>query len=283
MAKIGVVAVAFLLISSCAGACGNGFAEDMASRIRAAYPDAKVDVVDGMTLRVSARGVEGLQMNLHNLNARCESDPPSCNAAKQQMVASLGETLANLTQTPSLESLRATIRAKEWLENAAPGGKEEDRPLSRPFLGDMAIVYVFDLPTTMRALTPSDRERLGLAPDALHERAIKNLDALAACSVAPIPPGSRVMSLTAGDSYEVSRLLMKAPWASLAKTVEGDLLAAAPARDEILFTGAANPADVAELQRRVEETFSLGEHAVSRAILRYAPDSPDGWLLFSPR
>src|SRR5262249_9476605 len=122
--------------------------------------------------------------------------------------------------------------------------------------------------------------KLGLDEAGLDALARKNLkDALKTLPHAPIAPGSRIFRVQAGDDYEASRLLVPELWGEAARTVAGALVASAPCRHIVLFTGGAHPEDVAALRKLSEQLVATEHHPISSAVLRW---NGQGWAAQQP-
>ena len=82
--------------------------------------------------------------------------------------------------------------------------------------------------------------------------------------------------LTAGGDYKASLLLNMGIWGQLKGDVAGDLLAAAPCRDVVYYTGSEDGDGLAALANHVRRLLRVGSHRVSGAILRF---TGEGWEL----
>jgi len=272
-----------VLLAAVALACGRhdeaAFTRQVAERIRAAHPEAKVAITAPLTIEVTAK--EGtMTLSLDNLWRLCERGGEECDGAVERTVRSFtqGHTFDN--SAVATANVRAVLKDRGWIESAAqlalkgPKDKAESNTIvSRPFAADIWIAYVFDLPDGMRMLTRGDLAQLGLDEDRLHALALANLEeALTDIPYEPLGDGSSVRVVKAGDSYEASRILLHGRWAALAREVKGDLLVAAPARDVVLFTGSRE--DVAMLRYMSERLAAQQDHPISTTILRW---TPKGW------
>ena len=81
--------------------------------------------------------------------------------------------------------LRESQGSKKQVESLVPLGKakaklQDGREIEIDtawfeYLGDMHVRFVFDTPTSMPNASPRDLERLGLAPEAALELAVRNI------------------------------------------------------------------------------------------------------------
>lgn len=260
----------------------------MARLARQGLPGATVDEVGPLSLEVTPEAGGGLRSNLDNLWADCRVDPAMCATNAQRVVSSVREALASADTPLDRATVRAQIKPAAWVGGMSAalrerGATDEEirahQPLSRPFQPGLSVVYVEDRPDSMRILGASDLEALGVDLDALHLLALANLrDACRDFRHEPVASGSRVMTLTAGDSYESSRLLLPELWQPIADEVEGELVVSAPSRDRVFFTGDARSEDLAELRRLAREHATTDGHPLVADLLRR---TADGWVVVS--
>lgn len=74
--------------------------------------------------------------------------------------------------------------------------------------------------------------------------------------------------LTAGADYTASLLLIDDVWNALSQSVEGDIVAAVPSRDVVLFTGARSKDGIDWIKRKAHEIHEGGDHVVSQTLFR---------------
>ncbi len=153
---------------------------------------------------------------------------------------------------------------------------EEESPVERSFLGDLIIFYAFDLGDQFELVSNGVRTKLGISEEELHEHAIRNLRGLNLDI--QTHRGERLVMLTAGGNFEATLLLLPHVWTSVAEMVSGEIVASVPARDIILFTGDANPENLAELRKLTSRALEKAEKPLSRNFLRRSDNS---WILYS--
>jgi hypothetical protein len=252
------------------------FTNAVAARLGRAFPDARITVKEPLVLDVALAGSDGgaSTFSLRNIFLDCHGAIDECVAA-ERLIKSVGQFgMQQDGGDPS--ALRPVIKDSGWMaevermyEQEPPDKRAGNRLVTAPFVADLAIVYVNDLPDGMRIVSERDREKLGLTPAALDARARKNLDA---ALPGPLPdeevaPG--VHEVHAGDSYEASRLLLDDRWKAPAGAVKGDLLVAAPSRDYLLYTGSReSPEVLTQFRQLVGEYEQTRGHPISRTILR---------------
>jgi uncharacterized protein YtpQ (UPF0354 family) len=85
-------------------------------------------------------------------------------------------------------------------------------------------------------------------------------------------------SLSAGNDYAASLLLVDAIWDQVADLVMGEVVATVPTRNILLFTGSESAQGVRAVQERATELCSLGPHAISDTLI---VRSSGTWAVFN--
>jgi len=144
------------------------------------------------------------------------------------------------------------------------------------FVADMYCVYAIDWEDRTESLSRTIMESLGLEQTTLRNFAVENLKAI-------LPPvechgDGPWFLLSAGTDYVASLLFFDDLWDQLTEMVQGDPIAVVPARDVLLFTGAASNEGITAIRCKAEEIVSRGDHVVSSTLLRR---SGGKWIAFS--
>jgi uncharacterized protein YtpQ (UPF0354 family) len=140
---------------------------------------------------------------------------------------------------------------------------------------DLWVVYAVDRDTNITTLIEKEMVDLELKHEDLHDLAIENLKNI-------LPPvechgeGPWYL-LTAGGDYVASLLLLNSVWEFAANEVKTDVVAVAPTRDVVLFTGADSVEGLAAIRQRAKELVSTSDHVVSPTLLRRIGDR---WVAF---
>jgi uncharacterized protein YtpQ (UPF0354 family) len=141
----------------------------------------------------------------------------------------------------------------------------EDALVDDPFVANLFIMYAFDLPSLFRFVARRDLERLGISSEGLRELAVSNLRrVLPEIECHGEPP---VFMLTVGGNLEASLLLIDDLWESLCGLVAGELVAAVPARDVLMFTGNESVEGIAAIRNSIERIWNGGDHLISKSLL----------------
>lgn len=251
--------------------------------LRSAMPGSEVEILDPLTLELQAEGLEAT-LSLEGLARACEGGQKACDDALARYVASVVSSVDRLARPRSaaVEDLRATLKNGEFLrlveEQAATGPPEAraaNRLVTRPFAGDLHVVYVLDRPDAMELVLQSTSEELGLVADELHGRALRNLeDAVPPITVEPLSGQRGIHQLVGGDSYDAARLLLHARWRDLAKERRGRLVVAVPSRDRVLLADGGKPRALEALRVLAALLFEQAAYPLTPDLLRW---TETGW------
>jgi uncharacterized protein YtpQ (UPF0354 family) len=269
-----VRALLLLLLVGCHKA---PFAERVAARLKARLPGASVTQRDPATLLIKQGDRPELVSSLDNLKRECEAHPEDCDSA----IDRFANTYSQAEQPDRREEVRAVLKDAHFLamaqEQMARSPKAaENAILSRPLAGDLSIIFVIDKQDSTKFINQSMMQKLGLTPDELHKLAMANLKtALPTLPHQALEGSPRVFLVAAGDDYEASRMLIDDLWTAAAKEVEGDLIAAAPCRHRVLFTGSKHPEDVAMLRTLAEKLSETEHHPLTKTLFKR---TPQGWV-----
>jgi uncharacterized protein YtpQ (UPF0354 family) len=140
--------------------------------------------------------------------------------------------------------------------------------LTDDFLGELAVAYAPGPPYGRHLLTREELDDFRLSRRELRRRAAENLyAALDRVGVHGQPP-ALMLSFDGFDGLESSVLLAQAFWDDLAGSVPGELVAGAPARDVVMFTGSQSPSGLRKVRRAVDRViFAGGPHLLSQDLL----------------
>lgn len=262
----------------------QNLAPQVRSEIQRRAPDVKITILDPHSLQLEVADGSTLTMHLHNLEASCDAEPDHCSEALEAHVKSTLEQLRQLTDPAlSTELLRATLKNDDYMKSVreldAPGADSaNNRLVSKRLAGDVWTVVVVDMPTSMRMLNYGDLAELQISADEAMTDALKNLDSLP--EVEPtVLKDSKVRALITQDSYGSARMLLVDRWKKRTSGLDGDLVAAVPARDVVLYTGSQNSEDVAALHLLARRMSDKEAYGLSSQLFRF---TGDGWEPYSP-
>jgi len=242
------------------------FTQHFADALRQAEPGVTVDIAGDLELHAKA-GPEGRQIFLDNAYRNYLLDPSSEKKVIEQYVASFKAIDA---PAPVLDraQIMPVIKTKDWVDSAlaaakAQGGKPAELVME-DFSGGLVVVYAQDTPSNMAFLTPGDLGKLGLKPADLRQIAVANLAALP--DKIGVKRGPLVSIVVAGGTYEASLLLLTDFWKAQAAKVDGEIVAAIPARDLLLFTGSKNTVGVAKLAALATEMLAKSSYGLTNQL-----------------
>jgi hypothetical protein len=138
-------------------------------------------------------------------------------------------------------------------------------PVLDEFMGGLGVGYSYGPPFGQRLVTWADLQRMELPRRVLRRQAAHNLDArLGAVGVHGQPPALMLNF----EGIASSLLLAEGLWASLERSVPGELVVGVPARDVVIVTGSHSPPGLAKVRRAVDRVFFAGDrHLLSRKLL----------------
>lgn len=254
----------------------EGVAERFAEAVRRLRPGASVEVRDARRVII-----DGEEADLANLAPECRGASDDCSAA----IARWARAAVTPIGTATRERVRAVLLPLEEVERARDQAREQGLPLplaGRPFVGALYESFVIDEPDRIVHIGEASLDELGDPTlDELHELALENMREAFAEEMPTTPfdpvaaPSVRVVTI--GDSYENARVLLHERWARVAAAVSGDLIVAAPARDRVIYTGAASERDVASLRWLAQQMVQHEPHPIAPTVLRW---TEAGWVLF---
>lgn len=134
---------------------------------------------------------------------------------------------------------------------------EEQSPVVDSFVGELGVFYGFDSPKGIAFANMLDLKALGVARDEVRKLATVNYRRLyPGLRLERLRPG--LYLVVDGGELESSVLLDPVFWERQKLSVSGELVAAAPARDVVLFSGSNPRENVAELRRIADQIFRKG-------------------------
>jgi uncharacterized protein YtpQ (UPF0354 family) len=143
----------------------------------------------------------------------------------------------------------------------------EDSPVLRDLHNGLLVAYLVDEGTRFGYVQNRHLCAAGVDQDTLHKTAIDNLYALAERHLR-IQPYGPVFTLFMEGNFEASVLLLDTVWdVSFARHVQGEFVAAAPARDVLAFGDSSSPEAVAELRAIIGRVTASGaDHQLSTSL-----------------
>jgi uncharacterized protein YtpQ (UPF0354 family) len=273
MWRVLAVFCAFMLCASVSAGAAEimsprAFTEAFAAAARAALPSAQVVVKDDLNVETRPVGGEATVSDLHNAYNRYRTDPEHLQQIMQGYVATLAEA-AQATATIDRAHIVPVLKNNAWVDStrkalAALTPEKAREPLTEPFNSKLTVVYVEDHAHSIRYLTT--RDDVGDRAK-LHDLALANLGHLLG-KMEMRGAADGLWLISAGGNYEASLLLADGIWSSGQIKVDGDIVAAVPAKDALIVTGSRNSAGVARL-RQVATGLARGPYALTPTLFVY--------------
>lgn len=190
-----------------------------------------------------------------------------------RVIAGTGPATSKL---PEITSIVPTIKDEAYIQLSRKSANEGPTFVHEHLVADLWIVYAIDSTDAILTLPATQFVELKLNLAELKQIAIENLKRI-------LPPIERhgdgpVYTLTAGSDYVASLLLFEDLWAEQAEIVDGEIVAAVPARGALLFTGNKSSNSIIELRQSVAQLTQTAGYLISTTMLRR---SLDGWKVFS--
>lgn len=142
----------------------------------------------------------------------------------------------------------------------------DDFPVEKKLVGDLLVLYAFDMDTHFELLSNGKFASLGINQEELYQIALNNLRDLNLTVQAH--QSEHLNMLTAGGDYEATLILLPEIWDSVSSMVEGDLLVSVPNRDIIYFTGSKSSENVESIKAYTSKMVSEGDKPLSTMIFR---------------
>ena len=250
--------------------------DDVRRRVEAALPGVTLRAKDDLTLVGKRSDGTELEIRIDNLWQEVQGATPG---EREAAIAQFAR-MAVAGPAPAIDADRETklkaivplVRSAEYVEEMRKMGP----PATRPLVADLHVVYAYDAEASITVIPLAELEGIGLSAEELDRRAVENLNAAIGSEIELHTVGPMFM-VTCGGTYESSLLVVDKLWKKLAERVKGDIVAACPARDLLLFTDGADPKGVAELKKAVEKAFAEGGRTISKRLLRR---TAAGWAPF---
>jgi uncharacterized protein YtpQ (UPF0354 family) len=236
--------------------------------IAAKMKGGKVEVVDRMHLTVKTPSGGEIQIYLDNAWQECSSDPAHRPEICQRYLDSLFATPAFKGEEeppPDTNSLVAVIRDQGFLDQVRKFEGTTNAVIHEPLVADLHVLYVFDTEKGMSYLTEGTRRKLGIPGTEIRTLAMANLHRI--LPEVRVESAGPLFMIKADGNYESSLLLGEKLWKSQSSQVQGELVAAVPARNVLLCTGSGTPGNLDVLRQTVAKVQATEGHIISSRLL----------------
>ncbi len=234
-------------------------------------PGASLEMLDESSIRIIDSGRETSVMYMDNAWIDYSRSPKDRRAMLERFVA-LAISLVPPERPLQRDHIVAIVKDIEYLSSFKP----QKPAMCEHICADLWAVYAEDFPDRIVSLTRESIEAAGLLASELRGLALENLSRI-------MPEAERNgigpwYMLTAGGSYTASLLLFDSLWDDIAGTVDGDLVAAVPSRDVLMYTGSNSREGIAAIREHAASILATGNYLISDTLI---VRSGGRWNVFS--
>lgn len=244
------------------------FTDLIAEEIRRVVPDVKVTLLRPLELKVKNYMGAEVKMGLHNAWQGCHDNPSLRESEARRIVDSLKGHLTGRRKPPkpSARTLVPLIKSSSYMAQIKQQTGGQMTPLAERLAGDLWVIYAMDMPDRVAIVSQKQGLAMGLDPVSRRALALKNLRRV-------LKPAKRhgkgpIFLITAGGMYESSMLLLDEFWPAQAQAVQGDVVAAVPNRDVLLFTGSKSKRGMANICKLIIKQGGGAYHISNMLLIR---------------
>lgn len=222
------------------------------------YPNYSIEFAGESVLRILGPEGEELTSYLDNLWLRYKDGSEDRRDLIERFVR-FAQDACRPAAVVSKSNIVPMIKDSEYVAQL------DEMTVKEHLCGDLWIVYAVDESERMSTLKRDHVSALEINDSELRTLAVRNLCAL-------LPPierhgGGPWYLLSAGQDYVASLLLLDDVWSQLADSVEGSIVAAAPSRDILMYTGSDSPEGLAAMRAQAAKIVSSGSYVISESLL----------------
>jgi uncharacterized protein YtpQ (UPF0354 family) len=151
----------------------------------------------------------------------------------------------------------------------------DDSPISREWLGDLAIFYVVDTGDSFRVLLERDLPQ-DVSKEQLHNFAVDNLNRDIEFKLHETNFGGH--GLIAGGDHEAGSICLSGMWDWLTEHLNDSLIVGVPAKDLVIMVPESDTDKIANLKIFVHEMFKEGERLLTKNIFRFDRETKE-WTI----
>lgn len=246
----------------------DDFTRLYAQAVAASLPNAKVQIVGQRHLKLTLGNGGDIQAYLDNAWKDASQDAERRPEVCQRYISALAATATASGKEeglPDTNSIVAVIRDIGFLSQFRKFEGTTNAFVTEPLVADIYVAYACDSEKGISYLTEGRRKALGLSVAALRPLALANFHRI--IPELQVVGAGPVFMLKADGNYESSMLLADKLWTDKSTAVQGELVAAVPARDALLFTGSGSADGVKQLRAMVDKIQEGGSHTISKTLL----------------
>jgi len=240
------------------------FTDAVAAAATAAMPSARVTVTGDLQLEIRGNDSGTHAFDLTSTYQRYLGDPAHLHQVIHQYIKACAEIMRLDDAKIDRTHIVAVMKSQQWLDGTRQRSREAPQLLADPYNSELVVVYAEDRPNSMRFLTT--RDDVGDRAK-LRDLALDNLQRLVPkVTIRGGPDG--LWLFEAGGDYEASLLLADRLWTGGQIKVDGEVVAAVPAKDALIVTGSHNHAGLARLRALAAE-LARGPYSLTSDLLVY--------------
>jgi uncharacterized protein YtpQ (UPF0354 family) len=245
--------------------------------LREKFGPASVKQLDSLDeFRITLSSAEPFTAFVENIWRQCRHNDDIRVEQVERFLRVMAGPKVGTSKLPEITSIVPTIKDEAYINLSRKSANQGPTFVHEHFVADLWVVYAIDSTDAILTLPTTQFVELKLNLAELKQIAIENLKRI-------LPPIERhgegpVYTLTAGSDYVASLLLFQDLWAEQAEVVDGEIVAAVPARGALLFTGNKSSQAIIELRQSVAQLTQTAGYLISTTMLRR---SLDGWKVFS--
>src|SRR6185437_8888061 len=212
----------------------DAFTSYVASAFAKALPGAKVSITAPLYLSIDVPETGKHQGYLQTLYAQCQNVPDRCDSLVAVWVDQIASTDAQRSKPLDRNALRIVVRPSGYVDQMRNAQKRE--PVAAPFIGNLWMICVEDLPKAIEFPNAAEFEKAGLSrEEALRLCKENTLKAFRPIEEAGHPNFFGKIGLVADDPYDSSRLLFPKTWRTIVGKGKTPLLVSIPGADAVLY------------------------------------------------
>ncbi len=241
--------------------------------VRRQHPNATIEYNEtGIVLTLDGKKQD---CNMRNLYMEYSKNPGEKDSQVQRWISSLvvdvpehGWYDAQATLRPTIKNLRDYILvANSTMQRANP---PDSLPYA-PFIGDIGVIVMRDLPGTAVAVTNANLEAWGITFEEAMQAAIMNMNmlsfppvsnALVAGGTARKDSQEEVGLVLEGDHLTATWLVIERFRDYISQRLEGDFVAFVPIRNRLVVIRADEPGLISQIQQS-NRTYNMQSHSIT--------------------
>lgn len=240
---------------------GPQFRERIVAQVKREQPQARVELVGDLDVRVTVPGEEPMIQSFARPYGIYRNEPERLG----EIVRTMGASFQPVAVTPA--ALLVLVRSSASNPPPGPGGPA-DRGLVRPIAGDLVALVAVDAPDAYKFLRASIlRGKLKLDDAAIWARALANTRAAIAIEPRTVRAGQPV-EVSTGKGLASSLLADDAFWAAKTVAASGPVVVAAVGRDELYLSPLSDGRAVAALRQGLADVANDPDTLSPRLLVR---------------